>query len=122
MLASGAPPAITSGTAPATEEECSAWYHHMHVPDVTAPGIVRYARRFVNTAPSVAAGTYVATSETTWEDVSKAMPAHREASAQLRERGDCGMPSIQVVRSAVCKRLGGECCAARRPTRGSCWC
>jgi|RhiMetStandDraft_8_1073273.scaffolds.fasta_scaffold51862_1 hypothetical protein len=60
-LASRAPPAITTCTAPAKEEECNAWYKHMHVPDVTAPGIFRYALRFVNTDPSVAAGTYVAT-------------------------------------------------------------
>ena len=29
-----------------------------------------------------------------------------------------GTPSIQVVRSGVFKRLGGEFCAARTPTRG----
>jgi hypothetical protein len=45
------------------------------------------------------------------------MSAHREASAQLRERGDRGMPYMQVVRSGVFKKLGGEFCAARRPTR-----
>jgi len=60
----------------------------------------------------------VATDETTWEDVSKAMPAHREASVKLRERGDRGTPYIQVVRSGVFKRLGGEFCAASRPVRG----
>src|SRR5438093_13677408 len=47
------------------------------------------------------------------------MPAHREASVKLRERGDRGTPLLQVVRSGVFKRLGGEVCAARRPTRGS---
>ena len=89
----------------------------MHVPDVTAPGIFRHALRFVNTDPSAPAGKYVATYETTWEDVSKAMPAHREASVKLRERRDRGMPYIQVVRSGVFKRLGGEFCAASRPAR-----
>src|SRR2546428_2284573 len=110
--------AITNCTDPSKEEEFNAWYNHMHVPDVTAPGIFRHAIRFVNTDPSAQAGTYVATYETTWEDVSKAMPAHREASVQLRERGDRGTPYIQVVRSGVFKRLGGEFCAASRPTRG----
>jgi len=99
--------AITNCTDPSQEEEFNAWYNHRHVPDVTAPGIFRYAIRFVNTDPSSQAGTYVATYETNWEDVSKAMPAHREASGQLRERGDRGTPSIQVVRSGVFKRLGG---------------
>ena len=88
------------------------------MPDVTAPGIFRHAIRFVNTDPSSPAGMYVATYETNWEDVAQAMPAHREASMKLRERGDRGTPSLQVVRSGVFKRLGGEFCAARRPTRG----
>ena len=100
------------------EEEFNAWYNHMHVPDVTAPGIFRHVLRFVNSDPSSPAGQYIATYETNWEDVSKAMPAHREASVKLRERGDRGTPLLQVVRSGVFKRLGGEFCAASRPTRG----
>jgi len=110
--------AITNCTDPSKEEEFNAWYNHTHVPDVTAPGIFRHALRFVNTDSSAAAGQYVATYETNWEDVAQAMPAHREASVQLRERGDRGTPYLQVVRSGVFKRLGGEFCAARRPTRG----
>ena len=43
---------------------------------------------------------------------------HGAKTWQLRERGDRGTPYIQVVRSGVFKRLGGEFCAARRPTRG----
>src|SRR2546428_10236710 len=110
--------AITNCTDPSKEEEINAWYNHMHVPDETAPGIFRHAIRFVNPDPSAQAGKYVATYETNWEDVSKAMPAHREASVKLRERGDRGTPLLQVVRSGVFKRLGGEFCAASRPTRG----
>ena len=53
--------AITNCTDPSKEEEFNAWYNHMHVPDVTAPGIFRHAIRFVNTDPSAPAGTYVAT-------------------------------------------------------------
>ena len=95
--------AITNCADPSKEEEFNAWYNHMHVPDVTAPGIFRHALRFVNTDPSAQAGKYVATYETTWEDVSKAMPAHREASVKLRERGDRGTPYIQVAQFlAVC--------------------
>ena len=110
--------ALTNCTDPSKEEEFNAWYNHMHVPDVTAPGIFRHALRFVNTDRNSPAGQYVATYKTNWEDVSKAMPAHREASVKLRERGDRGTPLLQVVRSGVFKRLGGEFCAASRPTRG----
>src|SRR5206468_9945370 len=98
--------------------EFNACYDRIHVPGVTEPGIFRHALRFVNTDRNSQAGQYVATYETNWEDVSKAMPAHREASVQLRERGDRGTPYIQVVRSGVFKKLGGEFCAASRPTRG----
>jgi hypothetical protein len=108
---------LTNCTDPSQEEAFNAWYNHIHVPDVTAPGIFRHALRFVNSDPSSQAGQYVATYETTWEDVAKAMAAHREASAKLRERGDRGTPLLQVVRSGVFKKLGGEFCAARRPTR-----
>jgi hypothetical protein len=110
--------AITNYTDPSKAEAFNAWYNHTPVPDVTAPGIFRHALRFVNTDSSAAAGQYVATYETNWEDVAQAMPAHREASVQLRERGDRSTLYLQVVRSGVFKRLGGECCAARRPTRG----
>src|SRR6266852_8360 len=110
--------AITNCTDPSKEEAFNAWDNHTHVPDVTAPGIFRHALRFVNTDSSAAAGQYVATYETNWEDVTQAMPAHREASVQLRERGDRGTPYLQVVRSGVFQRLGGEFCAASRPTRG----
>jgi len=90
--------ALTNCTDPSKEEEFNAWYNHMHIPDVTAPGIFRHALRFVNTDRNSPAGQYVATYETNWEDVSKAMPAHREASVKLRERGDRGTPLLQVVR------------------------
>ena len=65
--------ALTNCTDPSKEEEFNAWYNHMHVPDVTAPGIFRHALRFVNTDLSSQAGQYVATYETNGEDVSKAM-------------------------------------------------
>jgi hypothetical protein len=110
--------AITNCTDPSKEEEFNSWYNHMHVPDVTAPSIFRHALRFVNTDASAPVGQYVATYETNWEDVAQAMPAHRQASVKLRERGDRGTPYLQVVRSGVFKRLGGEFCAARRLTRG----
>src|SRR5216684_925789 len=96
--------AITNCTDPSKEEEFNAWYNHMHVPDVTAPGIFRHALRFVNTDPSSLAGQYVATYETNWEDVTKAMPAHREASVKLRERGRLS-DTIEVVASLTARRL-----------------
>ena len=110
--------AITRCTDPSKEEEFNAWYNHMHIPDVTAPGIFRHALRFVNTDPSSPAGQYVATYETTWEDGAKAMAANREAGASHRARGDRSSPYIQPVTVGVCKRVGGEFAAANRPTRG----
>jgi hypothetical protein len=35
--------ALTNCTDPSKEEEFNAWYNHMHIPDVTAPGIFRHA-------------------------------------------------------------------------------
>ncbi len=110
--------AITNCTDPSKTEEFTSWYNHMHVPDVTAPGIFRHAIRFANTDPASEAGQFVATYETTWEDVSKAMPAHREAGAKLREGEDRGSPLIKSVTSGVFKRLGGEFSAATKPTPG----
>ena len=110
--------AITNCTDLSKTEEFTSWYDHMHVPDVTAPGIFRHAIRFANTDPASEAGQYVATYETTFEDVSKAMPANREAGAKLRESGDRGSHLIQAVTSGVFKRLGGEFSAATKPTLG----
>ena len=84
--------AITNCTDPSKTDELTSWYNHMHVPDVTAPGIFRHAIRFANTDPTSEAGQYVATYETRFEEVSKAMPAHREASAKLSKDGDRGSP------------------------------
>src|SRR5215475_4706407 len=108
--------AITNCTDPSKEAEFNAWYNHMHVPDVTAPGIFRHALRFVNSDPSSPAGQYIATYETTWEDGAKAIATNREAGASRRERGDRSSPYIQPVTVGVCKRVGGEFSAARRPT------
>ncbi len=110
--------AITNCTDPSKVDEFSYWYNHKHVPDVTAPGIFRHAIRFANTDPNSAAGQYVATYETIWEDVSKAMPAHREASEKLRKSGDRGTPLIQSVTSGVFKRIGGEFEASIKPALG----
>lgn len=110
--------AITNCTDPSKTDEFNYWYNHMHVPDVTTPGIFRHAIRFANTDPNSPAGQYVATYETTWEDVSKAMPAHRQASAKLRENGDRGTPLIQPVTAGVFKRMGGEFSASVKPTLG----
>jgi hypothetical protein len=106
--------ALTNCTDPSQEEGFNTWYNHIHVPDVTAPGIFRHALRFVNSDPNSQAGQYVATYETDWEDVSKAL---REAGAKMQERGDRGTPLLQEVRAGIFKKLGGEFCAARRPTR-----
>ena len=67
--------AITNCNDPSKEEEFDYWYNHIHLPDVTAPGVFRHAMRFVNTDPKPGEGKHIATYETTWEDVSKAWTA-----------------------------------------------
>ena len=110
--------AITNCTDPSKTQEFTTWYNHMHVPDVTVPGIFRHAIRFANTDPASEAGQYVATYETTLEDVSKAMPTNREAMAKLSKAGERGTPLIKSVTSGVFKRLGGEFSAANKPALG----
>ena len=111
--------ALVSCSDASKTEEFSDWYSHMHVPDVTSPGIFRHAIRFANTDPASEASQYVTTYETTFEDVSTAMPAHREARAKLKMTGDRGTPWMHKGSSAnVYKRLGGEFRAAIKPTLG----
>ena len=110
--------AITDCNDPARVDEYSHWYNHIHIPDVTAPGIFRHAIRFANSDPDSPAGQYVATYETDWEDVSKARPANHEAGAKLRGNADRGSPWIQAVTVGVFKKLGGEFTASAKPTRG----
>ena len=110
--------AITDCTDPSKVDEINRWYNHMHVPDVTAPGIFHHAIRFANSDPTSTTAQYVATYETTMEDVSKARPAQREAIAKLGERGDRGTPLIKNVTVGTFKRRGGEFVASTRPTLG----
>ena len=110
--------AITSCNDPSKTEEFNYWYNHGHVPYVTAPGVFRHAIRFANTDPTSEAGQYVATYETNFENVSKAMPAYREARAKLGESSNGSTPLMQSVTVGVFKRLGGEFSAATKPTLG----
>ena len=110
--------AITNCTDDSRLEEFNYWYNHMHVPDVTGPGVFRHAIRFANSDPASPAGQYVATYETDWEEVEKAMPAHREASDRIRAGADRGTPLIQPVTVGVFKRRGGEFNAAAKPGLG----
>ena len=110
--------AITNCTDASKSNEFNYWYNHMHVPDVTGPGIFRHAIRFANSDPASPAGQYVATYETAWEEVEKAMPAHREASARTRGDEDRGTPLIEPVTVGVFKRKGGEFNAADKPALG----
>ena len=110
--------AITNCTDTSKSDEFNYWYNHMHVPDVTGPGIFRHAIRFANSDPASPAGQYVATYETAWEEVEKAMPAHREAGARTRGDEDRGTPLIQPVTVGVFKRKGGEFNAAAKPSLG----
>ena len=81
-------------------------------------GFSAHAIRFANSDPASPAGQYVATYETAWEEVEKAMPAHREAGARTRGDEDRGTPLIQPVTVGVFKRKGGEFNAAAKPSLG----
>ena len=108
--------AMTSCPDPTKEEEANYWYNHIHIPDVTSPGIFRHAIRFANTNQKPGEPEYIATYETSWEDVAKAWATQRERSASLGDRGRS--PNIQPVTVGVFKKLGGEFYAASRPVRG----
>ena len=110
--------AITDCNDPAKVDDYTHWYNHIHIPDVTAPGIFSHAIRFANSDPDSPSGRYIATYETDWEDVSKARPANHEAGAKLRGGADRGSPYIQSVTVGVFKKLGGEFTASAKPTRG----
>ena len=110
--------AITSCKDPSKTEEFNNWYNHMHVPDVTEPGIFRNAIRFANTDPASEVGQYVATYETDFEDVSQAMPAHQKAREALKKEGDRSSPWMQSSGAHIFKKLGGEFRAASKPSRG----
>jgi hypothetical protein len=103
---------------PAKDEAFNAWYNHIHLPDWTAPGVFRHGIRFVNTDPAPADGhKYLATYETTWEDVAKAWEVMWASRAQRRAQ-ERGFPEVRWTVIDVFKRLGGEFCAARKPVRG----
>ena len=110
--------AITGCNDPSKTEEFNYWYNHGHVPYVTAPGIFRHAIRFANTDSTSEVGQYVATYETNFEEVSKAMPDNREARAKLGDSPGARTPLMQVITTGVFKRLGGEFSAANKPTLG----
>ena len=120
--------AITNCTDPSKSDEFNRWYNHFHIPDVTEAGIFHHAIRFANSDPNSPEGQYVATYETTLEDVSKAMPVHREAEVKLGDREyqedrrpyqeDRRTPLVQGVMWGVFKRLGGEFVASMRPALG----
>ena len=120
--------AMTNCTDPSKSDEFNRWYNHMHIPDVTEAGVFHHAIRFANSDPNSPEGQYVATYETTLEDVSKAMPVHLEAEAKLGDREhsedrrpyweDGRTPLLQGVMWGVFKRLGGEFVASMRPALG----
>ena len=109
--------AITNCNDPSKEEEFNYWYNHIHIPDVTAPGVFRHAMRFVNTDPKVGEGKYLCAYETEWDDVSAARQAQQKRSAELREQ-DRGCPHLDLVLAGAFKKRAGEFRAASRPVRG----
>ena len=115
--------AITNCKNPSDEEDFNYWYNNIHLPDVTEPGVFRHPIRFVNTEPGGVTdphgkvASYVATYETSWEDVPAAMEALRANGARLREAGRSN-DDLDLVASGAFKRLGGEFRTAVRPVRG----
>ncbi len=109
--------AVTDCNDLSKEEEFNYWYNHIHIPDVTAPGVFRHAMRFVNTNPEPGRGKYIATYETNWGDVSKAWTALQGDATKMREQERIS-PHLQSVLGSAFKKLGGEFYAASRPTRG----
>ena len=109
--------ALTRCKDPSKTEEFNNWYNHMHVPDNTASGVYQHCIRFANTNPISEVGQFVATYETTYEDLSKAMAVNREASLKRRESGDRSSPWMDGI-AGTFKRLGGEFRAATKPALG----
>ena len=108
---------MTNCPDPSKEDEYNYWFNHIHIPDVTAPGVFGHGTRYVNTSPKPGEGQYLVTYETDWEDVAAARAAQSENSARNRERGR-SYPNPHVVLVGGFKRLGGEFSAANRPMRG----
>lgn len=107
----------TNCTDPFKKDEFNNWYSHMHVPDVTAPGIFTSGIRYINPDPQPAQSQYVVTYETEWENVDKASEALIEYIPAWRERGRY-TPYLEIFRAGPYKKIGGEFRAADRPMRG----
>ena len=108
---------ITNCSDPSKEEEFNYWYNHIHLPDLTASGVFQNAMRFASAEAGPGDGRYIATYETFWEDVPNAWSALQKHTSKLREQGR-SFPSLEVVVAGAFKKLGGEFCGAKRPTRG----
>jgi hypothetical protein len=65
---------------PAKEIEYDRWYHDVHFPDVTEPGIFVDATMFhnVNVPPAEGEGKFLAFYETYWKDVEAATSAFKD--------------------------------------------
>ena len=111
--------ALTNCKDPSKTEEWNNWYNHMHVPDNTATGVFHHCIRFANTDPTAEA-QFVATYETTFEDLFEAMAINGDAIAKRRESGDYRSSPLThgVPGAGTFKRLGGEFRAATKPTLG----
>lgn len=74
---------------PSKEAEYDTWYHHVHFPDVTEPGIFVDATMFHNASSPLpdGEGRFLAFYETYWDDVGAAGEAFaRTVDALQRER------------------------------------
>ncbi len=110
--------ALTNCNDSSKEDEFNTWYNDIHIPDVAATGVFQEAIRFVSTSPKRGEAKHIATYETTWEDVSKALAALKEGMAKT-QTPDRLSPLLEVVRPSVAyKKLDEEFCTTSKPTRG----
>ena len=100
------------------EADFNRWYNHMHLPDVSAPGIFRNPMRFANADPKPGDPGYVASYETTWDDVAAAWEAQQEHSVSRRSPERMS-PLLDVELVGQFKKLGGEFRAANRRVTGN---
>ncbi len=65
---------------PTMESEYDRWYHDVHFPDVTEPGVFVNATMFhnANDPPAEGEGKFLAFYETHWKDVEVATAAFKE--------------------------------------------
>jgi hypothetical protein len=97
---------LTNCKDPAQEAEFNRWYNETHLPDVTAPGLLRNASRYRNTASELQAGEarYLAIYETEEEDLAEVRRQVTARGQVLREQGRMHA-ALEIVLSSMCQEV-----------------